>query len=173
MALPNAAKDRLVSLSQENQMLKAVNRDQQIIMNDLLETVPDLEEMEKKLINVDKKLEETDYQLHQAHSVLFELLSSTQESNNSQVGAILSSLLKNFQSALLNICNDAAVEGNVAVSVLSIMSFEEEISKIIDTLSTKGLYPEDEEQLKERAELSQQHTSKLIAFLNELKGKSE
>ena len=176
MVVPNLAKEQLLKLSQENQQLKHLHRDQQFLMNDFLESIPDLEEVEKSIENINNKLEETTYQVEQAQNILFELLNQEfSKSNNfqNQVGSILSSLLKNFQSSLLKICSTSASEGNVGVSIFTLMDFEEEVSKIIETLSNKGFYPENEEQLKTRSEISHKHTNKLIEFLNQLKSKME
>jgi hypothetical protein len=74
---------------------------------------------------------------------------------------------------LLRIAKESGDKGRVDVSILSLMDLEEQISKLIDNLSERGLYPETEENGEARKARQQQHTLKVIQFLKALKAARE
>ncbi|OHT11128.1 hypothetical protein TRFO_04090 [Tritrichomonas foetus] len=172
MLLPTEAKNRFQQAADTNQQLELVARAQNDIIDDLSISIPDLDDIQKNINSTDEDLKEIDGQLTQAQEVLLELLTSNVGAKKGP-GDILKTLLSNFQTTLSAICLQAATKGQTEVSILGLMDLEDQIVKIIEDLSTRGLYPETDKAAEERTLRMQQHTIKVIQFLKDLKSQKE
>ena len=174
MLLPTEAKNRFQKVADLNHQLDQVAKAQNTIIEDLSLSIPELDDIQKNLNAADEDLKELNEQLTQTQGLLLELLSSSSSSTSKKgPGDILKVLLSNFQATLSTICTQHVEKGQTEVSLLGLMDLEDQIVKIIDDMSNRGLYPESETEAQQRVQKTQQHTLKVIQFLKDLKAQRE
>ena len=174
MLLPTEAKNRFQKVADLNHQLDQVAKAQNTIIEDLSLSIPELDDIQKNLNAADEDLKELNEQLTQTQGLLLELLSSSSSSTSKKgPGDILKVLLSNFQATLSTICTQHVEKGQTEVSLLGLMDLEDQIVKIIDDMSNRGLYPESETEAQQRVQKTQQHTLKVIQFLKDLKSQRE
>ena len=174
MLLPTEAKNRFQKVADLNHQLDQVAKAQNTIIEDLSLSIPELDDIQKNLNAADEDLKELNEQLTQTQGLLLELLSSPSSSTSKKgPGDILKVLLSNFQATLSTICTQHVEKGQTEVSLLGLMDLEDQIVKIIDDMSNRGLYPESETEAQQRVQKTQQHTLKVIQFLKDLKSQRE
>lgn len=174
MLLPTEAKNRFQKAADINQQLELVSKAQNIIIDDLSVSIPDLDNIQKNLNEADEELKEVDDQLKQTQDILLELLSTNNNSSSKKgAGDILKTILSNLQKTLTVICSQAASKGQIDVSLFGLMDLEDQVGKIIEDMSSRGLYPETENAAVERVQRMQAHNLKVVQFLKELQPKKE
>ena len=170
MLLPTLAKERFQKNTQVNQSLSNVAEGQNVIIEDLTSSIPDLDETMKKIKEVDDQIKEADQMLTTSNEALLELISNNSKAKPSTPGPMLSSVLNNVQNALFEIALEAAGNGKTSVNLLYLIDVEDQVSKLIEDMTNKGMYPEAPETMKQRIDYISQHNRKIVQFLELLKG---
>ncbi|KAH0787625.1 hypothetical protein GPJ56_008420 [Histomonas meleagridis] len=169
MLLPRAARDQYQSAAEENKRLDQIVQAQNVIIDDLSISVSDFDETQKSISQLDNEISDINKKLQFNQEILLELLSNEKPQTKDLPEKILKSVLLNVIKTFSSISKDAVDNDEISVSLLTLMEVEEQISKIIDNLSQRGLYPETNETNEKRMKESHDHIIKLTQFLQELK----
>jgi hypothetical protein len=81
-------------------------------------------------------------------------------------------LLTNFQDVLLTLAKGNAERGRPDVAVMHVIELEDQITRTIDDMVERRLYPEDEHEQHTRIVRREEHTRKIIDFLTFLKAQN-
>jgi hypothetical protein len=168
LQLASQTRDQYQEAAGVHQTLSQLDAAQKILINSLAETIPDYDEIQKKLEEADSEIASLDARLSQTQDKLLEALTA-QPSQQVGPSDILKNILVNFQSILLKISKDYAGRGQTGVPVLAILQFADQIAKTIDDMTRRGLYPEEPDEEQARIQKRQQHASKMIALLEAMK----
>lgn len=171
MLLPQEAQIRLERVAAENQKLVATCEAQGVILSEIAESLPDPEELVKKIDEINEEIKATDEALTNAQTALLNLLTKTEEEpQGAPAGGILRAILKQTMKSLQEGCLNFAKQGNPSVSLIFLIDIESQIHKLIEDLAARGMFPESDEDAQERVLATQAHTLKIIEFLKVLKG---
>lgn len=168
MLLPSQAKNRFQKAADENQQLEQISKAQNVIIDDLSYSIPELDNIQKNLNSTDEDLKDVEQQLKETQEMLLELLTTNNNSPKQDAGVILKAVLSNLQRTLTSICSQSASKGQIEVSLIGLIDLEDQIGKIIEDMSTRGIYPEDEKSTEERVQRMQLHNIKVVKFLQEI-----
>lgn len=166
LLLPNEAQNYLENLSAQNQKLSYQCEGQSILINDIAKSLPDIEDMTKKIEDVDFLLNDVLTGLKDAQAVLFELQQHPMPDSYA-AGGILSSFLKNIIQLINDVILDSIEDEATDVSILDVMNIEEHILKIIGDLTDKNLFIESDQESHDRALFMKNHTEKILNFLEQ------
>ena len=170
LTLATAAKDEFVDVEAANENIKQLVDAQKVIINDYAESMPDIDQTEKAAKDLDSELEQVEEQLTQSQDLLLQLLKSKpQEDNAQEADHLLKLILTNFTKKFTDLSKDAVSKGQASVTVFQLVEIEEEITKLIESLESNGMYPESEEENQKRSKKAEEHTVKLAQFLQLLR----
>ena len=168
--IATSAKDEYVDAEAINANLKQTLEAQKVLINDYAESMPDIDETEKQEKELNEELEKIDEQLSQSQLILTELLQSKpQASNSEQAEAIMKAILTTFQQKITELAKVGLSQNSASVSIFQMIDLEEEISKLIENLNAKQMYPETEEDNQKRVAKNKAHNAKLSQFLQLLR----
>lgn len=171
MLLPQEAQVRLEKVAAQNQNLSATCEAQAVILSEIAESLPDPEELAKKIQEADEEIKVTEEALANAQTALLNLLTKKEdEPQQAPAGDVLRVVIKHTMESLQKACMTSAKQGSPSVSLISLIDVESQIQKIIDDLSGRGMFPESDEAAEQRVMATQLHTLKIIEFLKALRG---
>ncbi|OHT01716.1 hypothetical protein TRFO_31378 [Tritrichomonas foetus] len=165
LLLPTEAQNRLEKASETNQQLSYCVENQTLIYQDLLQSSPDIEELEKNIDEVNKEIQNVSENLADAQGALLDILQHPKNGQNT-VGPILEAILKNTMKSLQVVSLHAISNKRTFVQILDVMNIERQIFQIVGDLAERGLLKETDKEADERSEFIKQHTNKLFQFLN-------
>ena len=166
LSIATSAKDNYVDLKADNSNLKQILESLKTLINDYAESMPDMDENEKQEQELDDMLSVVDQQLVQSQLLLTELLNSKPHLRSSEeTNALLKSIMKTFSTRILDVAKESITSGNANVSIFKLIDLEEEISKTIESLESKEMYPEAEQERNNRIQKTKAHSTKLSQYL--------
>lgn len=166
MLLPSVSRQRFQEASDNNQALSLIAEGQNTLIDDIANSIPEIDEMMTKISNVDQEIANVDLMLLKSNSALQELLSNDQNKSKDLLpGPILSSVLLNIQQSLLKIASESASKGQINCNLLNIIDVEDQISKFIEGMVERNLYPETNEEFNSRNDRTSLHNHKIVQFL--------
>ena len=170
LTLATSAKNEYVNVEAANEDLKQILDSQKVLINDYAESMPDIDLTEKHEAELDEELTRIDEQLAQSQLILLELLQSKPQATDSEkCNATLKAILTTFQHRVSELTKEAVGAGQASVTVFQIIDLEEEISKLIDSLISKDMYPEEEKDKNAREQKTKTHNTKLAQYLQFLR----
>jgi hypothetical protein len=153
------------------EQLSRIDASQSVIMAAITDSVPELAAIQKKLATAEAEIASLDRQIAEVQDSLLEVLTyQPNETQNSD--GVLKVLLTNFQDVLLTLARGNAERGRPDVAVLHVIDLEDQITRTIDDMVERGLYPEDENEQHTRIVRREEHTRKIIDFLTFLKAQN-
>jgi hypothetical protein len=167
MALAAASRESFQAASDVGRQMRHVDNAQKLIIDEIASSIPDFEDIRKKLSAADEEIASLGSQLSQVQTALIAQLNS---SSSGQKGPedILRALLTTFQSLLLSLSKESAQKGLTTVSILSIIQLEDQINSTIDDLTERGLYFEADSETQARLDRREEHARQMVAFLTVL-----
>ncbi|EAX98207.1 hypothetical protein TVAG_263240 [Trichomonas vaginalis G3] len=170
LAQATVAKDRYIEVEAKNNDYKLILDNQKVLINDFAQSMPDIDETEKKMQELDNEIASIDEQLQQSQSILIQALSANKAKKEStDVSGILSNTISTLQDTLFDLGSAATSQNEFNVPIFKLIDLEESVSKIIGSLEEANLYPESEKDHAERIKRTQLHSAKLAQFLRLLK----
>jgi hypothetical protein len=168
LVLATEAQKRLQDLGEESRQLSLSLNAQNVIIDDLLQTVQGDDEAPKKKESVSLEIAAIDRRLQDANAVLEELLrNSARPASAKEIGETLRSLLQSLTDTLLGVMSKELETGSPVVLLPFIARIDRRIAEINDDLSAKGLFPETEEEFRKRKETVHSHHKRLLDFLSQ------
>ena len=168
LILPIEAQSRFERAAEENQRLSNVLAASNVIFGELDKTFLG-EEGAKQLKAVEEEIALVDKQLSSAQAVLMNSLSqSNSQVDASETGAILKLILSKLQRTLDTLVISSATQGSLSVPFMTMVDIEDQISKIIEDLHDRGLFPERPEQSEKRMKDTEEHMSRVLVFVKAL-----
>jgi predicted O-linked N-acetylglucosamine transferase (SPINDLY family) len=162
------AQKRFERVSDENRQLKLQLDSQKIVISDLSQSLGDTEKIEKDLQAINEQLATVEQRLSDASTLLLDQLSdSVRQAGPANVGEVLKLLITQIALRVTELANEGISKGSMALSVLQIVEFEDNIRKIIEDLREKKMYPESPEEEELRVVAVQKHTAGLLKFLQD------
>ena len=76
LAQATVAKDRYIEVEAKNNDYKLILDNQKVLINDFAQSMPDIDETEKKMQELDNEIASIDEQLQQSQSILIQALSA-------------------------------------------------------------------------------------------------
>jgi hypothetical protein len=168
MLLATTARDRFDSTMNAGQQLTRTDDAQKVIIGDLAESIPDIDNLQKSLSDADAEIASLDAELGVIQRNLLALLNEGSSAAKRPTD-ILKALLGSFQSVLLDLAKGSAEKGQSTVPFLDLVQLEDQIANTIDNLSERGLYPEADQETSARLQRREAHAQKLVEFLSVLK----
>lgn len=166
LLLPTISRERFQNASDKNQALSQVADSQNQLIDDLATSIPEIDDMMTKISNVDKEIANVELMLLKSNRALQEILTTGQKQSKDVLpGPLLSSVLLNVQQSLLKVASESAAKGHVSCNLLNIIDIEDQISKFIDGMIERNLYPETEEDFESRNDRTSLHNQKIVQFL--------
>ena len=166
------AKNNITNASIKTERLGAICKAQNIILDDLMHSVPEPSELKNELREAIDISEELDQQISEHQAFLLDLLNQEPQKQLTP-GDILKSVLANYQSTLYELTMESVDRGSTEVSILKLMELEDQIAEIVDSMSDQGLFPETKDAQDFRLKKRQEHTLKTIEYLKKLKSQKE
>lgn len=168
LKLPQQAHLRYTETMKENDSLVHALQAQEVILDDITNSIVDVNKTSQEISSLDKELEEVEIQLNEAQDVLLELMTRSKKSDFDP-GDFLKSFMSQIYDALSETCLKAIDSNQLDVSLIDMVNIEELIMKTIDTLSSHNLYPENPDDLEKRMQQSKAHAEKIIGFLKQVR----
>lgn len=168
MIIPSEAQARFEKAANLNSQLKNAIEAQNVLLAEIDESVPVA--LQEKMNEVDKELASVTRKLEEAQAVLLANLTKHAEPEpniNAKAGALLKFLLQKMQDTLNQISMKAVRAGSASIPIMALIDLEDQISKIIEDLHAKGMYPESEEESAARMSIVEEHTAKVLQFLKD------
>lgn len=172
VALLTDAKNNITRSSLETEQLGTIYQAQNVILEDLMHSIPETSELQNELDDANDTLNELDQQIAAYQTFLFDLLNQEPPKQRSP-GDILKSVLMNYLSTLYQSTMESIEKGSTEVSILKIMELEDQIAAFVDAMSDQGLFPETKDAQDLRLKKRQEHTLKTIEYLKKLKSQKE
>lgn len=166
--IPKEAQARVEEATARNQDLSMIYDAQDAVLSDLSDSLPDPSSIAKELDDVEIRLKSTNETLTNAQSALVNILSKSEESRNAPAGEILRNVITQTMNTFQEMALVAVRDGHPVAGIFDIIDVEDQMQKIIDDLSERGMFPESESDAAERIEQVQAHTKKIIDFLKTL-----
>lgn len=166
MILPTLSRQRFQKASDDNQALSLVAESQNQVIEELANSIPEIDDMTAKIADVEKEIANVDLMLLKSNRALHELLATDQSKSKDLLpGPILSSVLLNIQQSLLKIASESASKGQISCNLLNVIDIEDQISKFIEGMVERNLYPETDEDFNSRNDRTALHNRKIVQFL--------
>lgn len=166
MLLPTLSRQRFQKASDDNQALSLIAESQNQVIDDIANSIPEIDDTMTKISNIDKEIANVDLMLLKSNRALQELLATEQSKTKDLLpGPILSSVLLNIQQSLLKIASETASKGQINCNLLNIIDIEDQVSKFIEGMVERNLYPETDEDFNSRNDRMSLHNRKIVQFL--------
>ena len=174
LILPIEAQNRFARAADENQKLKLLLESQKMILDDLEMNRLDEDKLIESINEVNKEIETVTDVTKREQAVLLDLLRSKNDPKNREsASAILKIILENTQNLIFDILNNIVEDGKTNATLMIVYELEQKITRIIDSLKERGVYPETEAMAKVALEEMQAHQHKIHVFVNEILEKSK
>jgi predicted nucleic acid-binding Zn-ribbon protein len=173
VTLATQARDNHAKAHTAAEQLALADHFQKVVITELAASTPELEDIQKKIAAADAELAELDEQHAQTQDGLMEILTAERPLDVQSAVDSLKPLLSNYQTALFAFSKGSAEQGQSTISVLQLIELEDQIAKAIDGLAERGIFPEDDAATHARVQTRENHTRKVIDFLQLLKGRRE
>lgn len=161
MMLAVEAKKRIDMAKADNQRLSDTCKAQNIVIEDLMVSIPDADDLRKDIASALDELKELTLQVEVYQQQMISVLQSNVSKQPPQPGEFVKSLLMHYQRSLLEMVKS----GRSSVSVLEMVQLEDQISDDIDNIcsksSTTAIAAGQQECLKRR----QDHNVKILELL--------
>jgi hypothetical protein len=171
--LATTSRERLQLAAELQTQLSQQLSAQKIILDDLSESLPNIQNLTTSIAATDQILAPLNRMLDQSTSFLVNALAPSANSNTSSEAEVtIKFLLTMLQTTLSDICLAVLGNGETQVSVLQLIDLEEEIRKIVEDLRHKNMFPEAADESQARMAEMQAHMDRVLAFLEEISGES-
>lgn len=166
--LAQSAADNYKTNELKNQRLSSIAECQNDFLEEITFSMPEIDSLIKKIDEVDQDLENANLMLIKSQNALHELLLTKPQSSQADPGAILSSILSSIENTILSISLEAVSNEQTDTSLLNIVDLENQVSKMIEQLVEREMFPETEQELHNRITSVSQHNKRLVVFLQEI-----
>lgn len=166
------AQTRFEEAAIANKQLLMVSEAQEQVMGELLQSMPSAEETAKEIAAVEAACEKLDQQIKNGSQILLESLSTPKVPKNVNPGGVIKTILDMTLKVLYENIATALENGQTSVLLLHILDIEDQLSKLIQDMESRDMFPETEQQRQQRMDKSQAHNEKAVQFLELVKAAS-
>nr|AGM32120.1 hypothetical protein [Coptotermes formosanus] len=168
LQLPTVAQERYQAALTKNQRLKGIIEAQKVIIDDLARSLPNFKEGRTEIEKQEASINEVNESINQSQEILLSLVNANSRDLPS-ASDLLKELFTTIRKAAIDIAIQESKKGSAAVAITDILSLEDQISNLVDSLEKSGMYPETKESHDKRLQSVHSHTSKIINFLKQIK----
>ena len=163
------AKKRIDMAKAENQTLSETCKAQNVVIEDLMDSIPDVDDLRKDIASASAELQELSLQVEAYQQQMISVMQSSFPKRPAPPGEFLKNILMHYQESLL----EMAKSGRNSASVLEMVQLEDQISDVIDNIysksATTAISAGQQECLKRR----QDHNVKILELLRFIQAQNE
>lgn len=167
LLVPIEAQNRFERAADVNQRLTSTIEAEKVVFEELAEQVLLVtEDGSKRLKELEDQIAAVDKQIANSQAVLLSNLSqNTSQASSEETGAIMKLIITKVQKTLDTLAIASAKQGSLSVPFMTVVDIEDQLSKIIEDLHDRGLYPEQPSESDARMKATEEHMSKVLAFV--------
>jgi hypothetical protein len=168
LALAATAEKRLEEAAEVNRRLSLMLGAQNVIIDGLLEVTRGDEGIPEKLESLTKEIELVNESLEDAKAALQYQLTTENVDIGQQAGHVLRTILDDVQNVLMRLSLERVSEGMMDLELISVLDLEQQLVILTEDLREKGMLMESEEENQTRMNAIQEHSQRILDFLESL-----
>ena len=169
MMLAVEAKKRIDMAKAENQALSETCKAQNVVIEDLMVSIPDADDLRKDIASALAELQELSLQVEAYQQQLISVMQSSVPKQPAPPGEFLKNILTHYQESL----SEMAKSSRNSVSVLEMVQLEDQISDVIDNIYSKSATTATSAGQQECLKRRQDHNVKILELLRFIQAQNE
>lgn len=166
MNLLQPADNQLRVATEQNNKLHALLEAQQIIFDDLAQSLQTTELLEQ--IKINEQMEENlNNSLSSSTSYLKSLLETPPNHDSGNDNDILQRILNDIQGQVIGLCQECVNNQMISAPITALIDIEQQMNGFEDKLEENNQFPETEDQKSKRMSLRETHFNKVMSFLGQ------
>jgi hypothetical protein len=173
VSLASEAHHRFEIAAGVNQSLLRQDHGQKVILEDLSQSLREIDDLEKSIDSRSEELDGLTLQVRDAQGLLLEALTTNSSEPTTGPSSALKTILSRLQQSIMSLTKAGVDSGSLDISLLPLIQLEDELGRISQDMSERGLFPESDEARSQRLKLQAEHGQRVLSFLEELESASK